>query len=55
MSHTPDGPSSQVSLAALNLAVRGLFSYRIPASGTEGCFDDLHNSRQVTLYHAVDH
>ena len=46
MSHIPEVPSSVVSLAALDLAVWGLFSYRIPASGMEGCFYDLHNSRR---------
>ena len=50
MSHTPEVPSSVVSLATLDLAVWGLFLNRIPASGAEGCFNDLPNSRLVTLY-----
>ena len=43
-------PSSVVSLATLDHAVWGLFSYRILASEMEGCFNDLHNSHPVTLY-----
>ena len=41
-----------VSLATLDLAVWGRFSYRIPDSVIvmEGCFNDLQNSRPVTLY-----
>ena len=36
--------------ANLDLAVTGLFSYRIPGSGMEGCFNDHCNSRLVTLH-----
>ena len=50
MSHTPECPFTVDSLAALNLAEWGLCTYRIPDSGTEGCFNDLHNCRPVTLY-----
>ena len=50
MSRAPELPSSVVSFATLDLAVWGRFSYRIPDSGTEGCFNDLHNSRPAKLY-----
>ena len=43
-------PSTVALLAVLDLAAWGLFSYRIPASGTEGFFNDLHNGHPVTLY-----
>ena len=49
-SHTPEYSFTVASLAALNLAVWGRCTYRIPDSGTEGCFNDLHNGRPVTLY-----
>ena len=48
MSHTPKVPSSVVSLATLNLAVWGLFSYGIPASGTEGCARSRYTSGPLT-------
>ena len=44
-SHTLEPPFTVVSLADLDLA-----GYRIHTGGTEGCFDDLHNDRLVTLY-----
>ena len=39
-----------MSLADLDLAGLDISTYRIPDSGTEGCFNDLHNGRPVTLY-----
>ena len=49
-SHTPEHHFIVTSLAALDHAGWGLCTYRIPASGTDGCFNDLHNSCPVTLY-----
>ena len=48
--HTPERPFTVVSLAELYLAGLDLSTYRIPAGGAEGCFNDLHNGRPVTLY-----
>ena len=49
-SRTPEHPSTVASLADLDLAELDLPTYRIPDSGTEGCFNDLHNSRPAKLY-----
>ena len=49
-SHSLGCPFTVASLAALNLAVWGHCTYRIPDSGTEGCFNDLRNGRPVTVY-----
>ena len=43
-------PSTEALLAVLDLAAWGLFTYKIPASGTEGYINDLHNAGPVTLY-----
>ena len=43
-------PFTVVALAALNLAVLDYPTYKIPDSGTEGCFNDLRNSRPAMLY-----
>ena len=43
-------PSLKHHFAALNLAVLDYPTYRIPVSGTEGCFNDLRNDRPATLY-----
>ena len=49
-SHTQERPSTVVSLAVIYLAEVETPTYRIPDSGTEGCFNDLHNGHPVTLY-----
>ena len=43
-------PSLKHHFAALNLAVLDYPTYRIPVSGTEGCFNDLRNDCPATLY-----
>ena len=43
-------PSLKRHLADLNLAVLDYPTYRIPVSGTEGCFNDLGNDHPATLY-----
>ena len=45
-----DVPLTVASLAAFDLAVLDYPTYRIPDSGTEGCFNDLRNGCLVTLY-----
>ena len=49
-SHTQERPSTVASLAVIDLAELDPPTYRIPDSGTEGCFNDLHNCRLATLY-----
>ena len=49
-SHTLECPSTVVSLAVIGLAELDPPTYRIPDSGTECCFNDLHNGHPVTLY-----
>ena len=43
-------PSTVAPLAVLDLAALDFATYRIPGSGTEGCFNDLRNSRPAMLY-----
>ena len=40
----------RVSLAVIDLAEVETPTYRIPDSGTEGCFNDLHNGHPITLH-----
>ena len=49
-SHTSERPFTVASLAAIDIAGKNCSTYRIPTGGTEGCFNDLHNARLVTLY-----
>ena len=49
-SHTLERPFTVASFADLDLAGLDLSTYKIPDSRTEGCFNDLHNGRPVTLY-----
>ena len=49
-SHTQERPSTVVSLAVIDLAEVETPTYRIPDSGTEGCFNNLRNGHPVTLY-----
>ena len=49
-SHTQERPSTVASLAVIDLAELDPPTYRSPDSGTEGCFNDLHNGHPVTLY-----
>ena len=49
-SHTLECPSTVESLAVIDLAELDPPTNRISDSGTEGCFNDLHNGHPVTLY-----
>ena len=48
-SHTLEGPSTVESLTVIDQAELDPPTYRIPDSGTEGCFNDLYNGHPVTL------
>ena len=56
-SHTLERPVTIAPLADLDLDLAGLdlSTYRIPPSGTEGCFNDLHNGCPDTLHISAIH